>query len=108
MGFRDNLRFVVQRVTGHRGRCPHVAQIRDVEPDSSDGCLECLALGDEWRALRICATCGHVGCCDSSKNRHATEHAHVSGHPIARSFEPGEDWAWCYVDRRLVDVERRG
>ncbi|HYI98745.1 MAG TPA: UBP-type zinc finger domain-containing protein [Thermoleophilaceae bacterium] len=107
MGLRDNLRFAVQRATGHRSRCPHTAQVRDVEPDSRDGCPECLALGDDWRALRICAVCGHVGCCDSSKNRHATRHAHTSGHPIARSFEPGEDWAWCYVDRRLVDVERR-
>ena len=77
--------------------CPHVAEIRDVTP-SARGCEECLKLGDEWVHLRLCLTCGHVGCCDSSKNRHATKHFHATTHPIIKSFQPGEDWGWCYVD----------
>jgi uncharacterized UBP type Zn finger protein len=62
------------------------------------GCEECLQAGDKWLHLRICLTCGHVGCCDDSPNRHASEHAHDVAHPIIRSLEPGEDWSWCYVD----------
>jgi|SRR5215218_494573 len=104
MGLRENITFAIQRGTGHRSRCAHVAQARDVEPDSREGCSDCLAVGDSWRALRMCAVCGHVGCCDSSKNKHASRHAEATGHPIARSFQPGEDWAWCYVDKRMVDV----
>ena len=61
-------------------------------------CPECVALGDTWVHLRICMSCGHVGCCDSSKNKHATKHFLESKHPIIKSFEPGEDWAWCYED----------
>jgi hypothetical protein len=60
--------------------------------------VECLAIGDEWVHLRLCMTCGHVGCCDSSKGKHATAQAGATGHPIVRSFQPGEDWFWCYVD----------
>jgi uncharacterized UBP type Zn finger protein len=78
--------------------CSHLHQIRRVEPRTPDGCEECLASGDRWVHLRLCLTCGHVGCCDSSPNRHATAHYHQSGHPIIRSFEPSEDWAWCYSD----------
>ena len=104
MGLRENVRFAADRITGRRGDCPHVGDVRDVEPDRRDGCSDCLAAGDGWRALRMCAICGYVGCCDSSKNKHATRHAHATGHPIARSFQPGEDWAWCYVDRRIVDL----
>ncbi len=77
--------------------CTHLGEIRDVTPDS-DGCSECLAAGDRWVALRECLVCGHVGCCDSSKNRHARRHFHATRHPIIRSIEPGEDWRWCYVD----------
>jgi uncharacterized UBP type Zn finger protein len=77
--------------------CPHVEEIQDVTP-SADGCEECLKMGDEWVHLRLCLMCGHVGCCDNSKNRHATRHFHATGHPIIESFEPGEDWRWCYVD----------
>jgi len=81
--------------------CTHLAQVQEVRP-KSQGCAECLKLGDEWVHLRICMTCGHVGCCDSSKNKHATAHFHATGHPIMRSFQPGEDWAWCYVDQTLI------
>ncbi|MEO6927866.1 MAG: UBP-type zinc finger domain-containing protein [Casimicrobiaceae bacterium] len=66
------------------------------------GCEECLALGDTWVHLRLCVHCGHVGCCDSSKNRHATRHFAATGHPVIRSLEPGEDWLWCFEDERQV------
>lgn len=81
--------------------CMHVDQIRDVTP-ASQGCAACLRLGDSWVHLRLCLTCGHVGCCDDSKNRHASQHARQTGHPIVRSFEPGEFWMWCYVDDELL------
>jgi uncharacterized UBP type Zn finger protein len=77
--------------------CTHLDQIRDVSP-RTDGCEECLASGDWWVHLRLCLTCGHVGCCDSSPNRHATKHFHSTGHPLIRSLEPGEEWVWCYLD----------
>lgn len=83
--------------------CSHVSQIRDVEP-RSEGCEECLAIGDTWVHLRLCLSCGHVGCCDSSKNKHASKHFRTTRHPIVRSAEPGEDWMWCYVDEALVDA----
>jgi uncharacterized UBP type Zn finger protein len=78
------------------GQCTHLDMIRDVTP-SADGCEDCLKIGAWWVHLRECMTCGHIGCCDSSPNRHATKHARTSGHPIVKSFEPGEDWMWCYV-----------
>lgn len=77
--------------------CTHLDQIRNVKP-SSWGCEECIALGDTWVHLRECLTCGHVGCCDSSKNHHATNHFHATQHPIVKSFEKGEQWIWCYID----------
>lgn len=83
--------------------CTHTDQIRPVEP-VSDVCNECVALGDSWVHLRWCRTCGHVGCCDSSKNKHATKHFHASAHPIIQSLEPGEDWNWCYVDRIVIST----
>jgi hypothetical protein len=83
------------------GTCKHHDMISDVTP-SGDGCQECLAMGDTWVHLRICLTCGHVGCCDDSKNTHARRHSFRTGHPIIQSFEPGEDWRWCYVDKVWV------
>lgn len=77
--------------------CEHIAAIVAVEP-SADGCEDCLKTDDLWVHLRLCESCGHVGCCDSSPNRHATAHYHASHHPIIRSHEPGEDWGYCYVD----------
>ncbi len=77
--------------------CPHVSLINAVTP-SAQGCEDCLKIGDTWVHLRICLICGHVGCCDQSKNKHATKHYYATGHPIVQSFEPGEDWRWCYVD----------
>ena len=83
-------------------RCAHFKEIRPVTP-SSTGCEDCLRTGDTWVHLRLCETCGHVGCCDSSKNKHATKHFHATQHPIIKSFQPGEEWAWCYVDEMFFD-----
>ena len=69
---------------------------------ASKGCQECLAMGDTWIHLRTCLHCGHVGCCDDSRNKHATRHFKSTGHPVIQSAEPGEDWRWCYVDERQV------
>lgn len=82
--------------------CTHLAQIHDVQPRTPNGCEECLQTGDSWVHLRECLVCGHVGCCDSSKNKHATAHFHTTAHPIVQSFQPGEDWRWCYVDETFV------
>lgn len=82
--------------------CTHLDQIKDVTP-SADGCGDCLRIGDTWVHLRLCTACGHVGCCDSSKNRHATQHFHETTHPIVKSLEPGEHWYWCYVDEIAME-----
>lgn len=80
--------------------CSHMDQVQNVIP-SADGCEECLQLGDDWVYLRLCMICGHVGCCDNSKNKHATKHYHSTDHPLIKSFEPGENWIWCYPDQEL-------
>jgi uncharacterized UBP type Zn finger protein len=82
-------------------QCDHTDQIRDVEA-SAQGCEDCLKTDDTWVHLRKCLICGYVGCCDQSPNRHATAHFHATEHPIIRSFEPGEDWRWCYIHEALV------
>lgn len=82
--------------------CPHVATIDPSLQPNSKGCEECLARGDSWVHLRVCLTCGQVGCCDSSKNKHATRHFHTAKHPLVRSIEHGEDWMWCYVDEVML------
>lgn len=84
--------------------CGHLATIADVSP-SSDGCEDCLRMGGLWVHLRMCMSCGHVGCCDSSPNRHATAHFHDTGHAIIRSYEPGEEWWWCYVDELAFEID---
>src|SRR5690242_14436083 len=78
--------------------CTHLGQVAAVDPQPAEGCAECLAAGGRWVHLRECQECGHVGCCDSSPSRHATAHNRATGHPIIRSFEPGEDWFYCYPD----------
>jgi uncharacterized UBP type Zn finger protein len=72
--------------------------ITTFEPNTPEGCEECLQTGGRWVHLRLCLTCGHVGCCDSSPNKHASKHAAAVEHPLVQSFEKGEDWIWCYVD----------
>ncbi|HEY0159578.1 MAG TPA: cation:proton antiporter [Thermoanaerobaculia bacterium] len=81
-----------------RGACAHAASVRPDVTTAATGCEECLKLGDTWVHLRICMKCGNVGCCDSSKNRHATKHFTSTDHPVIRSYQRGEEWAWCYPD----------
>jgi uncharacterized UBP type Zn finger protein len=83
--------------------CEHETGITPVGARTR-GCEECLKSGTSWVHLRLCLTCGHVGCCDSSPGRHATRHFHESSHPVMASYEPEERWAWCYVDEEMVDV----
>jgi uncharacterized UBP type Zn finger protein len=79
--------------------CTHLDLVEVTElPAEIAGCEECLSMGSRWVHLRMCETCGHIGCCDDSPNRHATAHFHATEHPVIRSAEPGEDWSWCYVD----------
>lgn len=81
------------------GICEHIENAdRSITPKTKNGCEECLKTGDKWVHLRLCLECGHVGCCDNSKNKHATKHFHQTGHPVIRSYEPGENWEYCYVD----------
>jgi uncharacterized UBP type Zn finger protein len=82
--------------------CTHRDQVRDVTPRTA-GCEECEAAGQrDWFHLRLCMTCGHVGCCDSSPGKHASAHYESSGHPVVRSFQPGEKWGWCFADDLLL------
>jgi hypothetical protein len=79
--------------------CSHVPADLSPPPPSAGGCDDCLAAGNRnWVHLRICQTCGHVGCCNSSPSRHATAHYQATVHPLIRSYQPGEDWWWCYID----------
>jgi len=84
--------------------CTHLDQVTDVAP-SSEGCEDCLRIGGQWVHLRLCMSCGHVGCCDNSPNRHATAHFGSEHHPIIQSYEPGEDWWYCYEDDLAFEVE---
>jgi uncharacterized UBP type Zn finger protein len=84
-------------------QCRHLDQVRDVIARTPQGCEECLKTGDQWVHLRLCLSCGHVGCCDDSRNKHASAHFRDSRHPVIRSFEPGEDWGWCFVDELFLE-----
>jgi uncharacterized UBP type Zn finger protein len=83
--------------------CEHLKELNPSIQPTTKGCEECLQSGDLWVHLRACMTCGHVGCCDSSPNKHATAHYHQTRHPVIRSFEPGEAWLWCYRDELLME-----
>ena len=85
-------------------QCTHLDHIHNVKP-SANGCEDCLKIGGHWVHLRMCRECGHVGCCDSSPNKHATKHFHTTNHPVMQSHEPGEDWYWCYVDQLTFEME---
>ncbi len=81
------------------GACDHLSEVRPpVEPNTPGQCEDCLREGTAWVHLRMCVSCGHIGCCDSSPQRHASTHHEVTAHPVMRSAEPGEDWRWCFVD----------
>ena len=82
--------------------CEHFAQATNFEVTATV-CSECIEMGSSWVHLRQCLVCGHVGCCDSSPNRHATKHFRTSGHPTIRSAQPGEDWGFCYADDLFVE-----
>jgi hypothetical protein len=84
-------------------RCSHAASIKKVHP-SARGCEECLKIGQEWVHLRICRTCGHVGCCDQSPGKHATKHFHATQHPVIEGYDPPEGWGWCFVDEVFIDL----
>ena len=88
--------------------CTHLDQILITDMQASvEGCEACLRIGGKWLHLRICLTCGHVGCCDDSPNRHATKHFHHTGHPIIEAYDPPEDWGWCYIDELMLDLSGR-
>jgi uncharacterized UBP type Zn finger protein len=82
--------------------CPHLDLVEPVEPAGAV-CDRCVALGDRWLHLRACLSCGQVGCCDQSKNRHATKHYHETGHPLIQTIEPDESWIYCYVDEVTME-----
>jgi uncharacterized UBP type Zn finger protein len=84
-------------------QCGHLDQMRKVKARTPKGCEECLKAGTKWVNLRMCLTCGHIGCCDSSQGKHATAHFHETQHPVMRSFQPGEDWGWCYIDNLMLE-----
>ena len=86
-------------------QCTHLDQVQVTSTDKYV-CEDCIKTGDDWVHLRLCLSCGHVGCCDSSKNKHATKHFRSTAHPLVRSIEPGEDWAWCYLDQTMLAVPR--
>ncbi|HVY96731.1 MAG TPA: UBP-type zinc finger domain-containing protein [Solirubrobacterales bacterium] len=91
--------------------CSHLDSVEILDlPERVDGCEECLKLGMSWVHLRMCQTCGHIGCCDNSPGKHATAHYEETRHPIIRSAEPGEDWSWCYPDELMMRLrgERPG
>ena len=83
--------------------CTHLDSIRDVSPRTPDGCEECLKTGSWWVHLRLCLNCGHVRCCDNSPNKHATKHFRTTKDPLIQSYEPGEDWGWCYPDELFIE-----
>lgn len=88
------------------GTCLHVDDVQIVTPGSL-GCEECLQTGDRWVHLRLCRTCGHVGCCDDSPNRHARKHFAATEHPVIEGYDPPEGWGWCYVDEKFVRLRDR-
>jgi len=86
--------------------CTHLGMARQIQP-SAEVCEDCVAVGDRWPALRMCLTCGHVGCCDKAKNQHALKHFHQTGHPLIKPYkERGMNWIWCYVDQALLQPMR--
>ncbi|MEP6621815.1 MAG: UBP-type zinc finger domain-containing protein [bacterium] len=87
--------------------CTHLNHVHRVSARTPEGCEECLAAGTPWVHLRMCLECGHVGCCDQSLMKHATKHFHATKHPVMRSFQPDEDWGWCYIDEMFIEPAPR-
>jgi uncharacterized UBP type Zn finger protein len=84
--------------------CEHLKKAKETtKPKTPNGCEECLQAAEEWLHLRLCLECGYAGCCDDSKNKHATKHYHSTKHPVIKSFEPGENWKWCFVDEVMAE-----
>lgn len=83
--------------------CEHLTDLQPIEPNTIEGCEDCLEIGGKWVHLRLCMQCGHVGCCDNSPNTHATRHFQETGHAVIQSFEPGERWVFCYLDNDVFD-----
>jgi uncharacterized UBP type Zn finger protein len=96
------IRLFAEPTSAEKEACSHLTQLQMVTPNS-DVCEQCIELGDTWVNLRLCMTCGQVGCCDDSKNQHASKHHHASSHPIIMSYQPNEEWLWCYVDGVLFN-----
>jgi len=88
-------------------RCLHLDQIHEVAAKTPGGCEECLVTGGRWVHLRLCLSCGHVGCCDQSPGKHATKHFHDTAHALIRSVEPGDDWGWCFIDDLFIEPAPR-
>jgi uncharacterized UBP type Zn finger protein len=97
-GIEAFIRRIQKDIEENGAGCEHFEMIEVVTPNSTAGCEECLRLGDSWVHLRLCLSCGHVGCCDSSKNKHARQHYHQTMHGMVLSYEPDEAWFYCYVD----------
>jgi uncharacterized UBP type Zn finger protein len=93
----------MEHIASATERCEHASGLSQVTPTAS-GCEECLALGEKWNELRVCLTCGHVGCCEDSRHTHALAHFKTTGHPMIASFDRHETWSWCYVHRRYIDL----
>ncbi len=83
--------------------CTHIQEVNENIQGNTNGCEECEKIGSDWVQLRLCLSCGHVGCCDSSPNKHATKHFHMVNHPVIKSYEPGENWEWCFVDNIMLN-----
>ena len=83
-------------------KCKHFSEAKNVMP-LAQGCIDCLKKGNDWVHLRICLSCGYIGCCDDSRNKHATKHFKMTTHPVIKSFEKDESWMWCFVDKQLKE-----
>ena len=86
-----------------QGQCEHIVQADLKRSGNTQGCEECEKTGSEWVHLRLCLTCGNVGCCDASRNKHGTKHFKDTMHPVIKSYEPGESWKWCFVDEIFAE-----
>jgi len=87
----------------HTTLCEHINHVYLDKKGNTKGCEECEKIGSDWVHLRLCLTCGHVGCCDNSKNKHGTKHFQSTKHPVMKSYEPEENWKWCFIDQVMIE-----